>query len=133
MKPYNNYFHEITCSDTEMLFAYDKKADSLYLSARAAAVLDCNQLVRRYWVDSQNWNWISQQKQEELVNCLRHEVQGNEMFAYTVQIRKNKDEGAWYQLELYIVWNERIEGDILGVRGKMLPAKDPSCSGMVIC
>lgn len=112
-------FLNMVNSDRDMLFAYDKAEDRLYLSPETQKALGTRPVVRGYWKDSENWNWIPQQDQEALVNILRQDGQEDKVFVYQVALRCEKGkEPVSYRLEMTVLRSGE-DGDIIGVRGVM--------------
>lgn len=118
-------FLNMVNSGVGMMFAYDKGEDRLYLSLETQKELGIKSVVRSYWKDSGNWNWIPQQEQEVLVNILRQDGPADKIYVCHVEIRRKRDEKPVpYRLEMSVLRNGGADGEIIGVKGVMYRETD---------
>lgn len=106
-------------SEKELLFVYDIKEDRLYFSPEACRAMGWKKEVRRYWKESENWNYVSQRCQEELVNMVRHELLNADSVQDRIVIEGGPGAGE-YIIELAAVWGDRARCDMAAVRGSLI-------------
>lgn len=103
----------------EMLFIYNIKEDKLYFSPKACRAMGWQSEVRRYWKDSENWNYVAQGRQEELVNIVRHELLNADSLQERITLEAGPCTGEFI-VEFSAVWADRAKLDMAAVKGKLI-------------
>lgn len=119
---------KMVASGEELLFVYHIREDRLFFSEEASRVFGWKREVRGYWKESDNWNYVSQQCQEGLVNMIRHELLSVDSVQERVVIEKGPGAGE-YLVELSAVWADRSVWDMEAVKGSLKRAGTDQADG----